>query len=393
MEKVFICADRKFPHGDAGGNRIEYLAQCLLAQGIQPIVISMGENNRADKVKARMYYRYNKIIYKNIKLKSGKIGQFEKYFCAGKYVGQELKKFKIKSGTTIVIYTSNPFFAKQITGSIPKKLKCKYYYDVVEWFDETCYKFGKWDPKYKIFKKCFNDIYTSGNGVIAISKNIERHFASLGCETAYFPICMDASKFKMIPNHQFDKVIHYIYPGNPEHKDDIVTMLRAIDALELDEKERIKFHFTAVSEKTIRNILGGYGYLLENLKKTVIFHPWMEYDELLKLYGQVDSLFMLRLDNLVTKSNFPSKVPELLACGVIITANDSGDFFSFLSEGTDSIKITQNTVDACVDAIRQLLHLSEQKRRQMSLAAIKCANEQFNYLKYSDSISEFLLRK
>lgn len=393
MEKVFICADRKFPHGDAGGNRIEYLAQCLLAQGIQPVVISMGENNKEDKVKSKTYYKYNKIIYKNIRLKSGKIGEFQKYFCAGIYVAQELKKFKIKSEETIVIYTSNPFFAKQITNSIPKRLKCKVYYDVVEWFDETCYKFGKLDPKYRIFKKCFDDVYTSGNGVIAISKNIEKHFKKLGCKTVYFPICMDASKFKLVSNQHFGKVINYIYPGNPEHKDDIVTMLKSIDKLSSEEKKRVKFHFTAVSKRTIHGILGEDAYLLEKLRNIIVFHPWMEYDALLRLYGQMDSLFMLRLDNLVTKSNFPSKVPELLACGVIITANDSGDFFSFLNDGVDSIKINENTVEACVDAIRQLLCLNTTQRKQMSLAAIRCANERFNYLNYSKNISRFLVEK
>ena len=44
-KRVFICADRNFPRGDAGANRILFMAKALIEKGWHIIVISTGENN------------------------------------------------------------------------------------------------------------------------------------------------------------------------------------------------------------------------------------------------------------------------------------------------------------------------------------------------------------
>ena len=42
-KRLFICADRNFPRGDAGSNRILFMAKALQEKGWNVIVISTGK--------------------------------------------------------------------------------------------------------------------------------------------------------------------------------------------------------------------------------------------------------------------------------------------------------------------------------------------------------------
>lgn len=386
MKRVYICADRRFPHGDAGGNRIEYMAHCALTMGIQPVVISMSSNAEEDS--NTLLRDYHGIMYHNVVLRQGKQGVVQQYFYVGMQVGRVLRTLGIEAGSVVIIYSSNPIFCLQVRQAIPKH--CKVVYDVVEWFDESCYKYGKLDPRFWVFQWCFHGVYPKGDGIIAISRNIERHFLSLGKKVIRFPICLDVDKFAHIERHRQKHLVRLIYPGNPQNKDDVRMMLKALLQLDQEELAHIELHFTAVKRQTIETLLGEDGRVLSVLGDRVVFHDWMTYDELLQLYGSIDALYMLRLDNLVTKSNFPSKVPELLSCGVTVIANDMGDFYEYLTDGMDAIKIETNVADGCTRAIRRYLCMDERSREQMSAAAIRCAREKFTYLRYAQKLVTYL---
>ena len=385
-KRVYICADRRFPHGDAGGNRIEYMAHCMQSKGIQPVVISMSEDSA--EYNGKLFLEYQGILYHNVVLKCGKIGITQQYFYLGIQVGRVLKAADVAEGSVVIIYSSNPVFCSQVRKYIPAR--CKLVYDVVEWFDDSCYKYGKLDPRFWVFQWCFNAVYPKSHGIIAISNNIEQYFLSLRKNVFRFPICLDVDKFSHVERTLLRDRVRLIYPGNPQNKDDIRTMINAIRQLDQKELEQIELHFTAVKKKTIECLLEeDFGILLE-LGNHVVFHDWMTYEELLRLYGSVDVLYMLRLDNLVTKSNFPSKVPELLSCGVAVMSNDIGDFFKYLSDGVDAIKIESRDVSGCVDALRRYLNMDEKARKQMSEAAIRCAKAKFNYTGYAQELVDYL---
>ena len=191
MKKIYICADRRFPHGDAGGNRIMYMALCMQCMGIQPVVISMSSDS--EEYAGKLFNDYQGILYHNVVLKQGKQGTLQQYFYLGNQVGKVLKTADIEKESIVIIYSSNPIFCNQVRKYIPSH--CKVVYDVVEWFDETCYKYGKLDPRYWVFQWCFDGVYPKGDGIIAISKNIERHFLSINKKVIRFPICLNVDDF------------------------------------------------------------------------------------------------------------------------------------------------------------------------------------------------------
>ena len=101
-------------------------------------------------------------------------------------------------------------------------------------------------------------------------------------------------------------------------------------------------------------------------------------------------MILFRFNNQVCRSNFPSKVPELLSCGLFIIANNVGDFFDYLEDGKDSIRIQENTVESCVAALLNALSLNEIERKRLSENAVTSAYEKFNYKRYSQSLTDFV---
>ena len=55
-KRLFICADRNFPRGDAGANRILFMAKALQEKGWNVTVISTGKKNEQDYNKEKNTY-------------------------------------------------------------------------------------------------------------------------------------------------------------------------------------------------------------------------------------------------------------------------------------------------------------------------------------------------
>ena len=126
------------------------------------------------------------------------------------------------------------------------------------------------------------------------------------------------------------------------------------------------------------------------LGDTVCFHGWMEYDELIELYQSVDFLYMSRPDNLVTRANFPSKLPELMAYAVAPIGNRVGDYYEYLTDGVDSVLFDKNTPEDCVTAIRRVIAMSKEERQSMCQNARNTVCEKFDYKKWANKLDGFM---
>src|SRR5690606_29759546 len=88
--------------------------------------------------------------------------------------------------------------------------------------------------------------------------------------------------------------INLIYSGNPDQKEEFPVMLKALLALPADARRRFKFHLTGVSRKTLETSLGVEAVLLNQLGDALVFHPWMPYEDLLRLYSSMHFLYFVR---------------------------------------------------------------------------------------------------
>lgn len=387
MKRIFICAERRFPKIDASSNRIQYNAEALMDCGYQVIVVGIGENQESDYNIKTNTYQYNSVVYDNVGFLSN---SRVKYAVETKKI---LDKYEIGSSDIAVIYTSNAIYGKTISEYFKKRSAKKIIFDVVEWFQPFQYKFGKLDPRLWLYNYCFRYVYASGKNVIAISKKIENYFIDRKCKTLLLPIITDVNDYSFKPELKSDnEVIQLIYPGNPDKKDDIVLMLKALDNLDESYKKRIHFHMTGMSEQKLRRILGNDAYLIDKLSGTFTRHDWMTADELQKLYDKMNFLFMARPTNDSTLSNFPSKVPELLACGICPITNKVGDFVDYLSDGVSAVLYDDCTLDGCLKVLKKVADFEKSELKQFADEGRKLAKEQFQYQNWVETIGKFMER-
>lgn len=384
-KKIYICASAHFPHGDAGANRIEYIAQALSLAPYDVVVLSCGKTPTTATV-TNGYVNYCGFRYRNLELSDPK----KEKLLSGYMMASLLKKCGVTKDDIVYIYGSNSLFVSPVLKFCQRR-HIKTVIDVVEWHQPFQYPKGEKDLRYKSSDKTFTKLAPKTNGIISISACIRDYYTDKGCYTDVFPVIIDAQSIPCdIEKKGTSDKIHLIYPGNPMYKDDIVVMLEGIAGLSKEEQQKITMHFTGVKEEKLRTYLGDQQTVFDRLGDTVCFHGWMEYDELIALYQSVDFLYMSRPDNLVTRANFPSKLPELMAYGVVPIGNRVGDYYEYLTDGEDSVLFDCNTPQDCAAAIKRVLVTTKEERKQMCQNARNTVCEKFDYKKWSKKLDQFM---
>lgn len=387
MKKVFICADVKFPHGDAGSNRIQNIAKSLVEIGYKPIVVSHGKNYENERDSEGRYHSSG-IEYVNVAMRNGGIGGLlDQKVNGGKLVLKKAIELGLGTDDIVYLYGSNATFMRPIINHC-KKQGIRMFADVVEWHQPHQYKYGKWDLRFLSINYTYTHLYEQTKNVIAISECIYKYFAPKCENMLLLPVTIDGAEYadRVLDNKH--EVINLIYPGNP-CRENFANMLRAIQMIEKNRRERLKLHITGVKKESVNAQLGKDAKLLDELSDLVVFHGWMEYADLQKLYEDADFLFMCRPNDLVKQANFPSKLPELMLRGIAPICNKVGDYWTYLSD-ENAVIFEHDDATECCGALLAVLSMSDDSINKMKLAARECAKEKFDYHKWSDKIRVFM---
>lgn len=387
MSRVFFCMERPYPKVVAASNRTEYNAKALLLCGFEPIIIGTRDNRERDFDKKSRKYIYNGMEYLNVGLNENSI---KTRFKIGNSACEVLKQYNLSSKDYVIIYASNEDYVRKVKRYAHDIIGANVSFDVVEWYQSFQFKFGIFNPSYWLYNHCFKKHYASTGKVIAISEHIEQYFKNKGCKTICLPVLTNPKDYKFVQREIIEGKIRFVYPGNPYKKDSLIDMVRGINLLDENEKKRIEFHLTGISKNAVREILGKSAYLLEKLKNIIFIHSWMEYEDLLLLLEKMNFLLLAREENIVTISNFPSKIPELMACGIIPVANKVGDFHKYLLDGENAVLYEGCTPLDVKNVIGRCLLLTEPEMKRLSKCARVCSEEVFSYDKWSEKFAEFI---
>lgn len=396
-KRLFICADRSFPHGDAGSNRILFMAKALQENGWKVVVVSTGKIEEKYYDKVRDAYVYQGIQYSNKPMPGNKVKRvFEHNFLLGReFIKILTDEFHVSKTDCILLYTSYLPFAEAIVDFALKK-KIGIACDIVEWhqpfqFQGKDKSFLYRKTMYPRYEKFFYRVVPKAKNVIAISNCLKEHFEEAGCKVAVVPIYVDTDNRPAFPEITEKETVDLIYPGNPYKKDDFPSMLGALQGLSSSEKKKVHFHLTGASMSVYKASAPGMEMVLDNLIKEgiICYHSWLEYDELMKLYGTVDFALLPRPIDLTTKANFPSKVPEMMNRGISVIMNRVGDIADYLSDGEDAVLYDGEGTEACLEALKRVMDMSPAKRIEMKRAAYDNAAVKFNYHLCSDTLDSF----
>lgn len=385
MKRIFLCAERFFPRGDAGANRVLYIAKALQNKGWKVIVLSIGKNEK-NNFNGTGYF-YEGIQYENIVCNTvGKAQKVERLFFNGLKTVNLLKKYGLISTDKVYIYSSTAQYISAVM-QYAKKCGAATAADVVEWHQPFQFKYGKFDPRYRSFMKCFNKLFVEAGNVIAISEMLKDHFEEKGCNVLKLPIYIEPSEsFAYKPE---EGKLNLIYPGNPYRKDSLEMMLEALNMLSSEERSKICLHLTGVTRQLLEQSVPGKEHLLD--LECVQIHGWMEYQELMELYQSIDFAFIARPDNIVTRANFPSKVPELMNRGIPVIINSIGDIVHYLDENC-AFMIAKSNSESCAISIRMALAMGSEEKNKMHISAFHKAKDVFDYNVSGECLDEFFTK-
>lgn len=374
MRRFFICTDVPMIQGNAGFNYLIHMAQEISLHGVQVILMGIGDN-------VGSYYKQLKNIkFESIDWKNKKCGKISRYIefarlqiAFGRKCVQRLNNYKITDEDYFIFYPMNISIIK----CIKNKFKClpnnNFSVVVVEWMQPEDYKLGILDPAYWCFYIWFHFVVPKIHKIIPISYRIERFYRKKGNNTFVLRPLIDVNDINIenLSGKKNSEKRKFIYTGGAENKDAIAEMIYAIDSLCEDDKKKIELHLTGVSYKTIQKLLKKSIFIFNNLvnQKIIILHDWMEYDKLMELYCEMDYLLLARMSKISTESNFPSKLPESMLCGVVPVCSNVGDYVEIIQN--EAIIFEGYKKENIKNAIVKALSFDNQELKKMKSEIIK----------------------
>jgi glycosyltransferase involved in cell wall biosynthesis len=229
-----------------------------------------------------------------------------------------------------------------------------------------------------------DEVYLKSNAILSISEYIDKYYEKKGMQTYCFPPMVDITDYNV--NHRkMDKYRFIILSG----KDSLKSMLQTFSGLEDNERNRIELHLCGIKKAYLDGMKDEVGW--DRLKVCTVFHEWMRYEELVELYQDMHFLVIARNVCQRTLANFPSKVPESMACGIVPVVSEVGDYTKYyLKDGYDSIFIQGDSVEEIRNSIRKAMSMSNDEYEVYSLNALKTARERFDYHVWSSKMNEML---
>ena len=370
MQKIIFIAEREFPNGNAGGIRVLHLAKMFQVLGFSVHVYALTRSRSTSDTEI-IRGVYEGVPYDLCVIPSGLKGVFIRYFSACWILGKAFRKNKQQNGddaATAIIYSTNVFFvlSSYLNFSSLKAI----WFDVVERFETENFRAWFVNPKFYFFQILYKKLYGRSRGVIAISEEIKGDFSE---KTRVVKIpCLYNIKdltFSETKVRRPGEKLKLIYSGNPRWKERVDVMLGALLELPPDLRNKLELHFTGASIHDVASTLGADRWMLEALSDVIIWHDWMDYSDLIQLYSHMDFLYFIRDDKPATRANFPMKLPELMAHGIIPITTRVGDHGLMLQDRRNSFVVSEPSATAAAGVLKDILQLDRSKLDMMRVSA------------------------
>ena len=227
---------------------------------------------------------------------------------------------------------------------------------------------------------------------IQISTLLTNYFKEHNVKTIMVPNLVDLSDKKW--DCRCEKVVgdklKLAYAGVPGvGKDELATVIEAMDLLPDDLKGRTELHIWGANQRDMETHLGDRKELLQKLSDNIFIYGRAKQSELPRLINGCHFTVLIRKPSLRANAGFSTKMVESFAAGVPVMANLTGDIGSFLKDGVNGIVVRNESTDACVEAIKKAHELLA-KNPQMRKAALETAENEFDFHKYNDKMRTFL---
>lgn len=259
-----------------------------------------------------------------------------------------------------------------------------------EWYDVRGFRHGKKDIRYYQFQHCFNKSYNKVDGVIAISRLLEKHYKELGIPVVRIPGIHDVEKLPYRLEPRNDKFLELIFGGNVfGGKEQFSELLCAMSQINANTKI-LRLHMYGSSEAEVVDSLNEEGRkAYEKLRNQLIFHGQIAQSEMADACMEADFGLFFRPDRRSSHAGFPTKLGEYLSAGTPVITNDTGDISLIIENGNNGFILKKPTTESIKRILEKSILISPLECCRIRTCARNTAFEKLHYKEYVSEMIDF----
>jgi len=389
MKRALIVGEFRFPVGEASSIRVLGIGKILKEIGYN--VFFVGKTwNRENISIAGEYEGFN---YENVKIPDAisKLKSLNIYVRSGiKAIDIIKRNYNNEKIDLIICYGSASRYIYPLLKFCHKK-NIKFVVDVVEWYDPTHVRGGRFGPFAFDVSWGAKKLIPQCDGVIAISSYLENYYLNKKKKVIRIPVTVDVtqSKWNIKNESPFDKDhLNIIYAGTPGKKDLIAAAIVGLQDL-IIKGYKVKLHIIGPTPTDIKEILDESEDFFNVLGNSLVFHGRIEQNCIPQMLSKADFSVLIRPNKLYANAGFPTKFVESLTIGLPVICNITSDIGMYLKEGQNGFVMEDYTADAFVNAVKRAVLISKEEKMKMKIAAKITAKESFDYRNYKNSAQQF----
>lgn len=256
--------------------------------------------------------------------------------------------------------------------------------DLVEWYDPSQLKGGRFGPFYASSKLAMRFLYPRFDGAIVISSYLEKHYGGFYPTIIVPPVLGSSSS--AIPSASVKGVssgLNLIYAGTPGKKDLLAQIIFAVERVASIGK-KIHLYVLGPNVEAVKNICG-----LMKLPDSVSIIGNVPQEGMERYYRLADFSVILRGSARFTRAGFPTKFVESLAFGTPVISNLTSDIGHYLRNGFNGYVVNSASVDDLFDVLCEAVDLSSARRGEMRESALLTASRFFRRVAFLSSLRVF----
>jgi len=379
---IYFLTYNKLPNGDASAVRNINIARNFVACGYKTKLVGMG-----------MTEIFQQKEYEDVSYLSLRINKYGLYTKLKNYFGYKSRLKKIleeEKNIEAFVVNSLPINALIYIKNISKQKGIKLFVDCCEWYSPEQFRWGILDINY-IMNMFFVQKYIDKSTYpIAISKYLEKYFRGKSYNIVRIPVLMDIRNMSYKKQTNPEKLT-LLYAGSPGKKDYLKEIIEGIALLEKQTIDKIDFRIIGVNTKQLIELCSIRKESIDRIGNSLRAEDRVPREFVLKNLEEADFTVLMRSPTQrYAEAGFPTKVVESLASGTPVICNITSDLGDYIHDGENGIIVQECSGEAFSIAIKKALDLTFEQRKIMYENARRCAEENFDYRLYKETLQELI---
>lgn len=367
-----------FPDGGAAARRILGNAQSLVAAGYQVLILS-GQTAADDAVRPFA----DGIFLASTSERDGE--HLPNLLRLGRYVGMGAKSRRWLEAfgarpDAVILYSGYTPYILQLKAWCRRR-RTPLIFDAVEWYTAASPIRFMASPYLWQTEVAMRVLVPRLDGVIAISRFLEAHYAAAGLEVYRTPPTLDLAA--LVPGGgRGGGALSLVYAGTPGRtKDQLNEIVSAVLALDR-EGDRLVLNVYGPGPDEVHRLPA----MGRRTSPSVVAHGHVSQEAAIRAVGRADFSVLTRRPDRVSTAGFPTKFVESLAVATPVIANFTGDLDQHLIDGVNGLVCDGYRAETVGRTLGRALALTPAERARMRLAARHTAETAFDYRRHSSGL-------